>query len=97
MSPDYANRADDVEVAPRSPHHAAMLLLEQRVGQLSRHLSDLSETLKPALRPPQPEASEKSPPAVQAPTMLIAHVDSIGAEVDRCISRTQDLLDRLVI
>lgn len=97
---DYdKTRCENAEVAPRSPHHAAMLLLEQRTAQLSKSIDALSETLGPALRPHDPQTSngkvEAQNPASGA--QIIAHVDDVTSVVDSCIRRVESLAGRLVI
>lgn len=92
-------KCGSAEVAPRSPHHAAMLLLEQRAAQLSKSIDALSETLGPALRPPEPQPSSgdtmaKNP---RSGVQIIAHVDDVISVVDSCIQRVESLAGRLVI
>lgn len=98
---DYNNgcAASAKEVAPRSPHHAAMLLLEQRVNQLSKSIELLSATLEPALRPhePQPSGTEGRPENSPSNVPVIAHVDAVISAVDSCIRRTESLAGRLAI
>jgi len=97
---DYTNNAcGPAEVAPRSPHHAAMLLLERRTAQLSKLVDALSATLEPALRQrePQPDDAVAMPKSVQSNVQVIAHVDGVCSVVDSCIDRVDSLLNRLVI
>lgn len=97
---DYSNAcgASAVEVAPRSPHHAAMLVLEQRVAQLSVSIDTLERSLDPALRQsePQPTNGENVKDSGLTPK-VIAHVDVVTRVVDSCISRVENIGNRLVI
>lgn len=87
-----------VEVAPRSPHHAAMLLLEQRAGTLSNVVGQLERSLAPAMRQPEPESGGTKSGSKNVPSSeMVAHADSICEQVDSCIYRLQDALERLVI
>jgi hypothetical protein len=100
MDKGYASPATSAqEVAPRSPHHAAMLVLEQRVGVLSVCIERMRGQLEPALVEAVPvNAANPNPvPPPPPPAPMIAHADDIRGQVDSCISRMEDLLDRLVI
>ncbi len=97
---DYTNAAcGSVEAAPRSEHHAAMLVLEQRSAYLQKSIEGLAQHLDPALRQNGPEpsgaigANKKDSSSVQ----IVAHVDAVLSVVESCIQRVESLDARLVI
>lgn len=98
---DYCNAVSGTaEKAPRSEHHAAMLVLEQRTAQLQKSIEALALRLEPAIRSSVPEPgganaamSESTSPGAQ----IVAHVHSVLRVVENCIQRVETLDDRLVI
>lgn len=91
------------EIPPRSPHHAAMLALEDRTTKLSSLIDSLQAALQPALRLPEAQPtcigglndSSAKNPSSSAP--LIAHVEDVSSVIDSCIQRIASVADRLVI
>ena len=96
---DYSNNAcSAVEVAPRSEHHAAMLVLEQRAAQLAKSIDVLAKRMEPALRPlvPAPDCST-SAAQPSSSVQIIAHVDSVLRTIEGCIYQVDSLDGRLAI
>ena len=91
------------EMPPRSPHHAAMLVLEDRVAKLSSLIDSLQAALQPALRPHEPQTicgGGLNDPSAKNPSssaQLIAHVEDVSSVIDSCIQRIASVADRLVI
>lgn len=95
----YTNKlpTPDAEVAPRSPHHASMLVLEQRVSELRSRLDDLVRKLEPAMHRSAPDAAGNDAPPTASDVEMIVHTEAICEQVDGCVAVVADCLNRLAI
>lgn len=96
---DYSNAIgmSATEVAPRSEHHAAMIVLEDRASQLAKLIDVLAQRLAPALRPAEPKPTSDAEPKPKPVVEIVAHVDAVLRVVEGCIQRVESLDCRLAI